>query len=171
MKAKKILVTGTFNSGKTLFVQTASEIPIVTTERRISEAQLAKVKEETTVAMDYGQVHIDDTLLHLYGTPGQNRFDFMWSILARDADAFVLVVDSRDRGSWMEAVQILRTLRKQERVPFVVAANKQDGRRAMSPAEIARALDLPSSVPVVSCVARDEASVRNVLQEALNLIS
>ncbi len=171
MQTKKILVTGAFNSGKTMFVRTASEIEIVTTERRITEAEDAKVKDETTVAMDYGQVRLDDTLMHLYGTPGQDRFDFMWSILAQDADAFVLVVDSGDRGSWMEAVQIIRTLRKQVQVPFLVAANKQDGRKAISPEKVAKALDLPDSVPVVSCVAQEEASVRAVLRETLALIS
>jgi signal recognition particle receptor subunit beta len=71
----------------------------------------------------------------------------------------------------MEAVQIIRTLRKQVKVPFLVAANKQDGRKALSPSKIAKALDLSDSVPVVSCIAQEEDSVRAVLRETLALLS
>lgn len=170
MKIRKIVVTGAFNSGKTAFVASGSAIDIVTTERHITDARDARIKDETTVALDYGQGRVGNTLVHLYGTPGQERFDFMWSILSQDTDAFILVLDSEDRSSWMEAIRILRTLRKQHRVPFLVAANKQDGRRAHSPADIADSLSLPKSVPVVPCVARDSESVRAVLQEAVALL-
>ena len=171
MKSRKILVTGTFNSGKTQFVREASDIEIVTTERCITESIGARVKEETTVAMDYGQVKVGDWLLHLFGTPGQARFEFMWDILARDIDAFILLVDSEDRGSLMEAVRIMRILRKRSKVPYLVAANKQDGNRALSPTEIARLLKLGESVPVVSCIARDSQSVRRVLECTIKLLS
>ncbi len=170
MRICKIVVVGAFNSGKTTFVASGSDIDIVTTERRITDAQAAHVKDETTVALDYGQALVDGTLLHLYGTPGQDHFDFMWSIVSQDVDAFVLVLDSEDRSSWMEAIRILRALRKQHRVPFLVAANKQDGRRAFSPAEIAGSLSLSERVPVVPCMARDTSSVHAVLQEVVALL-
>ncbi len=171
MKVKKILVTGTFNSGKTQFVREASDIEIVTTERCITESIDARVKAETTVAMDYGQVKVGNWLLHLFGTPGQARFEFMWDILAHDIDAFILLVDSEDRGSLMEAVRIMRILRKRAKVPYLVAANKQDGNRALSPAEIAHLLKVDKSVPVVSCIARDNQSVRRVLERTVALLS
>lgn len=171
MKICKVLVTGTFNSGKTAFVETASDIDIVTTERAITDPEDAKVKDETTVALDYGQTRVGDVLVHLYGTPGQDRFDFMWSILSSDMDAFILILDSEDRTSWMEAIRILRLLRKKHRVPFLVAANKQDGRKAASPSEIAQALSLPEDVPVVSCVAHDADSVQEVLWKTVTLLS
>ena len=77
----KVVVTGPFNVGKTEFVRTISDIPIVSTERRITD-HLASTKEETTVAMDYGHVRLGDDMFHLYGTPGQPRFDFMCDILS-----------------------------------------------------------------------------------------
>jgi len=163
MKAYKILVTGPFNAGKTAFVRTASDIDIVTTERKITDPNLEGVKEETTVAMDYGQTRVDKVLLHLYGTPGQSRFEFMWDILSREMDAFILVVDSQDRSSLMEAKQILRLFKKKSKVPFVVVANKQDAEPRLSQEEIARALGLSEETPLLPCVALDKQSVREVL--------
>ncbi len=163
MKAYKILVTGPFNAGKTAFVRTASDIDIVTTERKITDPNLEGVKEETTVAMDYGQTRVDKVLLHLYGTPGQSRFEFMWDILSREMDAFILVVDSQDRSSLMEAKQILRLFKKKSKVPFVVVANKQDVEPRLSQDEIARALGLSEETLLLPCVALDKQSVREVL--------
>ena len=170
MKSYKIVVTGAFNAGKTLFIQTVSDIELVTTERRITDPGIAGVKDETTVAMDYGNKRIGDTLLHLYGTPGQTRFEFMWGILAREMDAFILLVDSTDRGSLMEAVQIIRFFNKQTKNPFIVAANKQDGVSALPPEEIARLLKLPETVPVLPCVASDKSAVERVLAKGLELV-
>ena len=82
MQTVKIVVTGPFSAGKTEFIQTVSEIDVVSTERKItSEAE--KIKESTTVAMDFGRITVDESLvLYLFGTPGQKRFDFMWEILS-----------------------------------------------------------------------------------------
>ena len=78
----KVIVTGPFNAGKTAFVSTISDIAVVTTEKKITTEDRG-IKNETTVAMDYGRAEIDDKVLHLSGTPGQTRFNFMWDILAR----------------------------------------------------------------------------------------
>ena len=165
MKAYKIVVTGPFNAGKTAFIRTISDITMVTTERRISDPQIAAtVKSETTVAMDYGQKRLGDALLHLYGTPGQVRFEFMWSILAKEMDAFVLLVDSTDRASFMDAKQVIRQFRKQAKVPYVVAANKQDQAVALPPADVQRFLSLSDGIAVMPCVARNKASVLKVLE-------
>lgn len=169
MHTYKVVVTGPFNAGKTEFVRTASDIEIVTTERQISDAA-AEVKAETTVALDYGHVKVGDALVHLYGTPGQARFEFMWEILSRDTDAFVLLVDSEERGSLMEAMQMIRLMRKNAKVPYLVAANKQDGKMPMTPQEIAKLLKLPASVPVLPCVARDRGSVLRVLEKVVTLL-
>jgi small GTP-binding protein len=122
---RKIVVTGAFNVGKTEFIRTISDIPIVSTERRITD-HLASTKEETTIAMDYGQVRLDDDLFHLYGTPGQPRFDFMWDILSKEMHAFILLVDSCNRKELLSAKQLIRIFRRKSRVPYLVAANKQD---------------------------------------------
>ncbi|MGD1993144.1 MAG: ATP/GTP-binding protein [Anaerolineae bacterium] len=169
-KAYKILVTGAFNSGKTAFVSAASEIPVVTTERRITDDQ-AQVKEVTTVAMDYGQAKVGDDLLHLYGTPGQERFEFMWDILAREADALLVLVDSTDGSSLTMARRMLRRLRRKRRgVPFLVAATKQDGRRPMSPQRIADSLDLDADI-VFTCDAREERHTKQILRRLSQLLS
>ncbi len=172
MKAYKIVITGPFNAGKTAFIHSVSDIAMVTTERRISDPTVATgSKVETTVAMDYGQKRLGDAMLHLYGTPGQARFEFMWSILAKEMDAFVLLVDSTDRGSLMDAKQVMRQFRKQAKVPYVVAANKQDHRLAMPPAEIQRLLAVSQDVAVMPCVAREKESVLHILEHVRQLLS
>jgi len=165
----KVLVTGPFNAGKTVFTRTISDIPIVTTERRITD-QFKSVKEETTVAMDYGQFRLDDNLFHIYGTPGQPRFEFMRDILSREMDAFIVLVDSFDREGLVQAKRLIRSFRRKSRVPYLVAANKQDLANALSAGAVARALELNQNIPVVPCVASDKASVRNVLRELRTLI-
>jgi hypothetical protein len=168
-KAYKILVTGAFNSGKTAFVSAASEIPVVTTERRITDDQV-QIKDVTTVAMDYGQVKIEDDLLHLYGTPGQERFEFMWDILAHEADALLVLVDSTNGSSLTMARRLLRRLRRKRRgIPFLIAATKQDGRRAMTPERIADSLDLDTD-KVFTCDAREETHTKQVLQRLSELL-
>ena len=171
MKACKVIVTGPFNAGKTAFIRTASDIEILTTERRITEPDVAEVKPETTVAMDYGQKRVGDTMLHLYGTPGQNRFDFMANILAREMDAFVLLIDGADRASLIDAMQNIRLFRKYSKVPYVVAVNEKPAVSTLSPEEVANLLKLSESVPVMSCVATDAASVESVLQQVAALLS
>ncbi len=171
MRAYKIIVTGPFNAGKTAFIRTISDIDVVTTERRISDPHIAgTVKSETTVAMDYGQKRLRDVLLHLYGTPGQARFDFMWPILAKEMDAFVLLVDSTNKASFMDAKKVIRQFRQQAKVPYVIVANKQDEARAMSPAAIQRLLALSEDVAVLPCIAQDKTSVLQVLEHVRQLL-
>jgi small GTP-binding protein len=165
----KVLVTGPFNAGKTEFTRTISDIPIVTTERRISD-HFQSVKDETTVAMDYGQFRLNSDLFHLYGTPGQPRFDFMWDILSKEMDAFIVVVDSQDREGLVQAKRLIRLFRRKGRVPYVVAANKQDIDNALSAEAVGKKLGLDEKIPIVPCVATDRASVRNVLEELKRLL-
>jgi signal recognition particle receptor subunit beta len=160
----KIVVTGPFNAGKTEFVRAVSDIPIVTTERRITDG-LAATKDETTVAMDYGHVRLGEDLLHLYGTPGQPRFDFMWDILSKEMHAFILLVDSCDREGFLVAKQLIRIFRRKGSVPYLVVANKQDMKGALSVEEISKRLGLDGDIPVTPCVATDRSSALNVLKE------
>jgi signal recognition particle receptor subunit beta len=92
MQTVKMVVTGPFNAGKTEFIRSVSEIDVVSTERKISSVA-ERVKETTTVAMDFGRITVDDDLvLYLFGTPGQKRFDFMWEILSEGMLGFVVMV-------------------------------------------------------------------------------
>ena len=172
----KVVVTGPFNAGKTEFIRTISDIPIVTTERRISD-DLKSVKDETTVAMDYGQVRLDGDVFHLYGTPGQPRFDFMWDILAKEMHAFILLVDSRDRRELEtlveereQAKRLIRIFRRKSRGAYLVVANKQDMENALSAEAMGKALGLDEKTLVIPCTATDKASVRNVLAELMALM-
>ena len=165
----KVVVTGPFNVGKTEFIRTISDIPIVTTERRITD-HLASTKEETTVAMDYGHVRANDDLFHLYGTPGQPRFDFMWDILSTEMHAFILLVDSSDRQTLLPAKQLIRIFGRKGSVPYLVVANKQDKDNALSTDEIAKRLGLDQKTPVLPCVATDKDSVQNVIAELRRLL-
>jgi len=167
MQTVKMVVTGPFNSGKTQFIRTVSEIEVVATERRIS-AEAEKVKDFTTVAMDFGRITVDnDLVLYLFGTPGQKRFDFMWEILSEGMLGFVVMVDSSRPETFREAKSILETFRAYAPTPYVVAANKQDVDDAWALDDLRIALRLDGSVKLLSCVATEKESVKAVLLELL----
>ncbi len=167
MQTVKIVVTGPFNAGKTEFIRAVSEIDVVSTERKIS-SDVEKVKENTTVAMDFGRITVDDDLiLYLFGTPGQKRFDFMWEILSEGMLGFIVMVDSTRPETFREARSILETFRAYAPTPYVVAANKQDREDAWDLEDMRVALRLDPKVKFLPCVARDKATVKNVLLELL----
>jgi signal recognition particle receptor subunit beta len=167
MQSVKMVVTGPFNAGKTEFIRSVSEIDVVSTERRIS-AQAERVKDSTTVAMDFGRISIDDDLvLYLFGTPGQKRFDFMWEILSEGMLGFVVIVDSTRPETFREARSILETFHAYAPTPYVVAANKQDRGDAWDLEDLRIALRLSPHVKVVNCIATRKESVKKVLLELL----
>lgn len=167
MQTVKIVVAGPFNSGKTSFIQSVSEIDVVSTERRIT-SQSERVKETTTVAMDFGRITVDkDLVLYLFGTPGQRRFDFMWEILAEGMLGFVVLVDSSRPETFREARRILETFRAYAPTPYVVAANKQDCQEAWEIGDMRIALRLDSRTRLLPCVATVKNDVKNVLLELL----
>jgi small GTP-binding protein len=170
MQTVKMVVTGPFNSGKTAFIRSISEIEVVSTERKIS-LEVEKVKETTTVAMDFGRITVDDDLvLYLFGTPGQKRFDFMWEILSEGMLGFVVIVDSSRPETFREARFILDTFRAYAPTPYVVAANKQDVPEAWSVEDLRIALKLDPSIRCIPCVANDKEKVKKVLLELLSSI-
>lgn len=167
MQTVKIVVTGPFSAGKTEFIQSISEIDVVATEKRISRKE-ERVKDKTTVAMDFGRITVDDDLvLYLFGTPGQRRFDFMWEILSEGMLGFVVLLDSVRAETFREARSILNTFSSYAPVPYVVAANKQDLEDAWTPEDLRIALRIPQEIKMVSCVATDPESVKQVLLELL----
>jgi uncharacterized protein len=167
MQTVKMVVTGPFNAGKTEFIRSVSEIDVVSTERKIS-SDSEKVKETTTVAMDFGRITVDnDLVLYLFGTPGQKRFDFMWEILSEGMLGFVVMVDSTRPETFREARSILETFRAYAPTPYVVAANKQDQEDAWEPGDIRIALRLDPKVKLLPCIAPDKEAVKTVLLELL----
>lgn len=167
MQTVKMVITGPFNSGKTEFIQSVSEINVVSTERKIS-SESERVKDSTTVAMDFGRITVDqDLVLYLFGTPGQKRFDFMWEILSEGMLGFIVMVDSTRPETFREARSILETFRAYAPTPYVVAANKQDLPDAWDLEDIRLALRLNPKVKLLPCIASKKDAVKSVLLELL----
>ena len=169
MAAYKIVVTGPFNSGKTEFIRTISDIPVVSTEKRITTEDKG-IKAETTVAMDYGRALLDGETLYLYGTPGQTRFDFMWEILSNEMQGFVVLVDSTDTPSFPDAADLVNQFMNYVSVPYLIVANKTDLPGAAKLAEVRRGTKASGDVTVMPCVATQKSSVRQVLLQMLQLL-
>lgn len=161
--AVKIVVTGPFSAGKTTLIRTISEITVLSTETDITDASRSR-KAETTVAMDFGRITIDrDLVLYLFGTPGQERFDFMWEILGEGMLGYILLIDASRTDSLEQAVGILAAFRKMARVPFVVALNHTDDLDPLEEDRVRAVLELAEDTPVVPCDATDRESVKSVL--------
>jgi uncharacterized protein len=166
----KMVISGAVNAGKTEFIRTISEIEVVSTERRATD-DTKMIKKETTVAMDFGRIAIaDDLVLHLFGTPGQKRFDFMWEILSEGMLGLVILVDSTRPETFRETNRIIDFFVSYRDTPYVIAANKQDRPNAWSPDELRLALRQPPQVKVVPCVANDRESVKSILLDLLYVI-
>ncbi|MEX2503732.1 MAG: ATP/GTP-binding protein [Egicoccus sp.] len=170
----KIVVTGPFDAGKTTLITTISEIEVLATERDVSAGAQddgAGHSGRTTVAMDYGRVSLDTgPALHLFGTPGQGRFEFMWDILAEGMLGVVLVVDAGRTETFQDACQQYLHFRAAADVPVVVAANKlpTGADESAAVAAVREGLDVPADVHVLAVDVRRREDVKQVLLALLH---
>jgi uncharacterized protein len=165
--ALKILIAGGFGVGKTTLVGAVSEIRPLQTEEVLTSASLGtddtswvQAKNTTTVAMDFGRITINDDLqVYLFGTPGQDRFWFLWDELAFGALGALVLADTRRLADCFPSVDYF----EQRGTPFVVGVNCFEGSQQFSPDSVRRALDLDPDVPIVLCDARNRNSGKTVL--------
>ncbi|XTZ18089.1 GTP-binding protein [Micromonospora echinospora] len=165
--ALKILIAGGFGAGKTTLVSALSEVRPLQTEEVLTSAGIGtddtsgvEGKSTTTVAMDFGRITINEDLqVYLFGTPGQDRFWFLWDELAFGALGAVVLADTRRLADCFPSVDYF----EQRGIPFVVGVNCFDGARRFSLNSVRHALDLDPDVPLVLCDARDRQSGKLVL--------
>ncbi|MEV0733461.1 ATP/GTP-binding protein [Polymorphospora sp. NPDC050346] len=173
--ALKILIAGGFGVGKTTLVGSVSEIRPLQTEEVLTDAGIdtddltgVEAKNTTTVAMDFGRITINSDLqVYLFGTPGQDRFWFLWDELSFGALGAVVLADTRRLADCFPSVDYF----EQRGTPFVVGVNCFEGAQRFSPDSVRTALDLDPEVPVVLCDARDRQSGKAVLVSLVEYVA
>ena len=169
----KIVVAGGFGAGKSTFVNTISEIEPLRSEATMTSASTGvddlshtTGKTTTTVAMDFGRITLTpEIVLYLFGTPGQERFHFMWNELSRGAIGAVILADTRRLSDCFAAIDYFEN----RQMPFVVAINPFDGERTHTVDQIRAALQIDESVPLMFCDARLRGDVKNALIHVVEL--
>lgn len=170
MEVMRLVVTGPVGAGKSTFIRSVSEITVVDTDRRATD-ETSLLKKRTTVAFDFGRLTFGPEMaLHLYGTPGQSRFDFMWDILIRKAHAYILLVAAHRPREFIEARRIHAFMRRRSQVPMMIGLTHCDCPDAWDADNIAIALGYlnPSRRPPILAI--DPHHTGSVAEAVITLV-
>lgn len=166
MEILRIVITGGVGAGKSSLIRTISEIDVVDTDKEVTD-ELAEIKDKTTVAMDFGRIVIAaNQSLHLYGTPGQTRFDFMWDILIRKAQAYILLVAAHRPDHFRYGRKIVKFMNERVQIPYLIGVTHTDCADAWELEDVALALgfvDETTRPPLIAVNATERASVKEAL--------
>lgn len=173
-RSAKVVVAGGFGVGKTSLVAAVSEIAPLTTEASMTEAaagvddaRLVNTKTTTTVAMDFGRITVDrSVVLYVFGTPGQDRFGFMWDDIVAGSLGALVLVDTRRIDDCYPAIDYFES----RRIPFVVAVNQWEGDVPADLHEVREALDIDPAIPIVRIDARVADHARRALLTLLETV-
>lgn len=169
IQQRKILFTGPVGAGKTTAIQSMSDVPIITTDEQVTDMTKNK-KSQTTVSMDYGYINIDEKdKIHLYGTPGQERFDFMWDILKNGAAGLILLIDNSREDPQQDLHFYIESFKDFiEQGELVIGVTKIDKHTSPTINDYRGWLkELNISAPVFSIDAREEIDVSSLIQALL----
>ena len=164
MTKLKVLVTGPFSAGKTTFINAISEIATVSTEENVWGDD-RQIKDRTTVGLDFGKVMVsEDVQIYLFGTPGQDRFDFLWEDLLQGSHVVMLLIDRSNWRSVMAGKKFFDFYTSRTSVPLIIIANKSDLSDILTIDEIKTFYDLDPNYPFLECIAFNRECVRLVLE-------
>jgi uncharacterized protein len=168
MEIMNLVVTGTVGAGKSTFIRSVSEIEVVNTDRMATD-EVADMKQNTTVSMDFGTLQFGEEMaLHIYGTPGQTRFDFMWEILIERAHAYILLIAAHRPAEFHHARRIMNFMNQRMQIPMIIGITHGDCEGAWSSDNIALALGYQDDTArpiMVDVNADEEESVITALVE------
>lgn len=166
----RLVVTGPVGAGKSTFIRSVSEIEVVDTDRRATDETTEK-KAKTTVAFDFGRLQFGpNTALHLYGTPGQPRFDFMWDILIRKAHAYIVLVAAHRPHEFRHARRILNFMQQRSQAPLILGMTHVDLAAAWSADNLLLALGYVKGKQAPPVAMIDATNSQSVAQAVLTLV-
>ena len=174
MKPMRLVVAGSVGAGKSTFVRTLSEIEVVDTDR-IATDGTAVLKSQTTVALDFGRLVFGPKMdLHIYGTPGQARFDFMWDLLIRNAHCYILLVAANRPNDFNYAREIVSFISERVQIPMIIGLTHMDCPGALTPEEILSTLGYDihdkNRPPMVNINPNDRTTVLEAMVVLMGLI-